>query len=81
MSVQVIVKHSARSWDAISTNNRSALYRVAQHMVHGHDVEVAHVGVEILNLMLFGGSVVSAKELLEAKGFEVTIKELNQGEQ
>ena len=81
MSVQVVVKHLGRNWDAIRPNERSALYRVAQHMVHGHDLEIAHVGVEILNLMLFGGSVVSAKELLEAKGFEVSIKELNQGEQ
>lgn len=80
MSTQVVVKHGDSHWDAISTNNRSALYRVAQHMVHGHDLQIAHVGVEILNLMLFGGSVVSAIELLEAKGFEVTIKKLSQGE-
>lgn len=79
MSFQVIVKHGDHTWDAIGPNTRSAMFRVGEHMERGHDMQVAQASVEIRNLLLFGDSAESAKELLEGQGFEVTIKELSQG--
>ena len=80
MSVQVVVKQGDRTWDAIRETDDSAMFRVSEHMKKDATQGVAAIGDLVQWKLIFGKGVQVAKELLEAKGFEVTIKELNQGE-
>lgn len=81
MSVQVIVKHGDRSWDAIRPDERMALYQVGVHMEKDDDLTIFIIGRSIADRISQSKDLNTIKDWVTSRGCVITIKELNQGEQ
>jgi len=78
MSVQVIVKHDDRVWDAIRHDERMALYQVGIYMEKDDDLATFIIGRGIADRISQNKSIETVKEWLTSRGYEVTVKPLNQ---
>lgn len=74
-SVQVIVSKDSRNWDSIRDDVRSAMFRVGEHMRNTPGAVVA--GQKLQSLVVFGNTAEVCAEYLQALGYTLTVKQLD----
>lgn len=73
---QVIVSKDGRDWHSIRDDERSALYRVGEHMMMSDIPDVFVLGENARYKLTFGASTQSVIDLLRDYGFSTVIKKI-----